>query len=112
MPEAKAKKEIVIRSSGNVFADLDFDNPQEELAKADLVVAIGQIIRARRLTQRQVAEEIGLDQPQVSRLLRGHTDGYSTGRLLRILNLLGQDIEIRLRPKQARAAHGSLTVVS
>ena len=109
---AKRTKEIVIRSSGNVFADLDFDNPQEELAKADLVISIGKIIRARRLTQKQVAEEIGIDQPQISRLLRGHTEGYSTGRLLRILNLLGQDVEIRVRPKRGSMVHGTLTVVS
>ncbi|MDQ2986904.1 MAG: helix-turn-helix domain-containing protein [Armatimonadota bacterium] len=105
-------KELVIRSSGNVFADLDFENAQEELAKADLVIAIAKIIRSRRLTQSRVANEIGLDQPQVSRLLRGHTEGYSTGRLLRILNLLGQDVEIRVRPKRVGAAHGRVTVAS
>ena len=109
---AKRTKEIVIRSSGNVFADLDFDNPQEELAKADLVISIGKIIRARRLTQKQVAEEIGIDQPQISRLLRGHTEGYSTGRLLRILNQLGQDVEIHVRPKRNKSSQGTLTVVS
>lgn len=38
-------------SSGNVFADLGFDNPEEELLKAKLAREIRTIIKRRRLTQ-------------------------------------------------------------
>ena len=38
-------------SSGNVFADLGFANPEEELLKAKLIREIRAIIRRRRLTQ-------------------------------------------------------------
>jgi predicted XRE-type DNA-binding protein len=41
--------------SGNVFADLGFDNPEGELPKAKLVREISAIIRRRRLTQAKAA---------------------------------------------------------
>jgi len=98
----RAAEEVKItEGSGNVFADLGFENPEEELAKSKLVSAISKVIDAQGLTQAKVAEAIGIDQPQVSRLLRGRTEGYSTDRLIRILNQLGQDVEIRVTEKPA-----------
>ena len=40
----------VIPSSGNVFADLGFEEPEEELTKAQLASHIRQVIQRRRLT--------------------------------------------------------------
>jgi predicted XRE-type DNA-binding protein len=39
-------------SSGNVFADLGFEHPEEELAKAQLIFQIVELIRARGLFDR------------------------------------------------------------
>jgi predicted XRE-type DNA-binding protein len=103
----------VIRGSDNIFEDLGFENPGEELAKAKLVRAIAEVIEGRQLTQTRAAELIGLDQPSVSKLLRGRTGGYSIDRLFDILNRLGQDVEIHIRPKPAevtRAAKVSVAV--
>ncbi|MFI5385485.1 MAG: helix-turn-helix domain-containing protein [Fimbriimonadales bacterium] len=102
----------IIESSGNVFADLGFENPEEELAKSRLVSAISKVMAARRLTQAKVAEAIGIDQPQVSKLLRGRTGGYSTDRLIRILNQLDQDVEIIVRQKPKNANRPALYVVT
>ena len=41
----------VTPGSGNVFADLGFENPQEELLKAKLVREIRAIIKRRKLTR-------------------------------------------------------------
>lgn len=92
-------EEKLTRGSENVFADLGFENPDEELAKAKLVSAIAEVIANRKLTQARAAEIIGIDQPAVSKLLRGRTGGFSIDRLFGILNRLGQDIEISIRPK-------------
>jgi predicted XRE-type DNA-binding protein len=44
-----------------------------------------------------------IDQPNVSRLLRGQLSGFSYERLLKFLNALGCDIEIVVkRPGRAR----------
>ncbi len=63
--------------SGNVFADLGLANAEEQLAKAELASRINQAIRQRRLTQAAAAELLGIDQPKVSRLLRGYLTNFS-----------------------------------
>jgi len=40
---------------------------------------------------------LGIDQPKVSMLLRGHLTGFSIERLMRFLLLLGQDIRITVQ---------------
>lgn len=100
----------VTRSSGNVFEDLGFENPEEELAKAKLVSALSEVIEEKRLTQAKVAALLEVDQPTVSRLLRGHTSGFTCDRLIRLLNLLDQDVEISIRPKRSEHARTSVTV--
>lgn len=74
--------------SENVFADLGFENPEEELLKARLVGAISQLIKQRGLTQEIAGERMGLKQPKVSALLKGHWEGYSVERLLRFVEEL------------------------
>jgi predicted XRE-type DNA-binding protein len=94
-------KAEVTESSGNVFADLGVAEPEQSLAKAELARRIATIIRARHLSQRKAAEVLGVDQPKISALLHGRLSGFSADRLLRFLNALGQDVEIRVRPKAA-----------
>jgi phage-related protein/predicted XRE-type DNA-binding protein len=104
--------ERVTRSSGNVFADLGFDKPAEELAKAKLVSALAKVIRGRQLAQTQVADILGVDQPTVSKLLRGRTGGFTIDRLLRLLAQLGQDVEISVRPKRTEEPQVRVSVVA
>lgn len=91
------------RGSGNVFADLGIPNPDLALAKAELVQRIRDLIAERKLTQAKAGELLGLDQPKVSALVRGRVEGYSFDRLIRLLNALGQRIEITVRPSAGRA---------
>lgn len=81
-------------SSGNVFADLGLENPDELLVKAELARKISTIIKAQNLTQTEAATLVGIDQPKVSALLNGKLSGFSTVRLFRFLNALGRDVEI------------------
>jgi predicted XRE-type DNA-binding protein len=92
------------RGSGNVFEDLGFPDADTHLLKAGLVSRIDQIVRDRRLTQAKAAELLGLSQPDVSRLLRGHFRDYSLERLFRLLTALGRDVEIVVRKPRARRA--------
>lgn len=85
-------------SSGNVFRDLGFEAPEEELARAEFAHRIATIIEDRGLTQAEAAALMGINQPKVSALVRGHLEGFSFERLARYLIALGQDIEIVVRP--------------
>ena len=90
--------ETVAASGGNVFADLGLPKPAVALAKAALAHRIAETLAARRLTQAAAARVLGVDQPKVSRLVRGDLAGLSTDRLLRSLTALGGDVEIVVRP--------------
>jgi len=98
-------------SSGNVFADLGFAEPEEELARAQLASRIQQIIKSRRLTQVAAASLMGIDQPKVSALLNGRLANFSSTRLMRLLTALGQDVEIVIRAKPRRRQRGRIRVV-
>jgi predicted XRE-type DNA-binding protein len=91
----KAHGEALAREgSGNVFADLQVPDSTEALAKAEIAVQIASAIRRRGLTQAAAAELLGVDQADVSDLVRGKLRGFSTDRLIRFLNALGQDVDI------------------
>ena len=104
------EKITIEASSGNVFADLGLYNPEERLAKAKLAMQISKIIDARGLTQVEAAEVLKINQPKISDLLRGRLKGFSTERLFRFLNLLGQDVNIVIREKPARRSQAHVSV--
>jgi predicted XRE-type DNA-binding protein len=105
------KRDIpVTESSGNVFADLGFDAPDEELTKAQLASHIRQIIKRRRLTQLAAARLMGIDQPKVSALLNGRLANFSSERLMRLLTALGQDVEITVKATPRSRARGQIRV--
>ena len=107
-----AKLIAVEAGSGNVFLDLGLPNPEEHLAKAGLAFRIAGVIRARRLTQARAARILKIDQPKISRLLRGQLSGFSTERLMQFLTLLGRDIEIVIKRAPRSRRQGRVRVVA
>src|SRR5487761_1799146 len=95
----KATRERVIRSSGNVFADLGLPDAAELDTKARLGATICHIVRRRRLSQADVAGLLGINQPKVSALLHFKLEGFSVERLTRFLVALDQDVEIVVKAK-------------
>lgn len=96
--------------SGNVYKDLGFKDPEAMLTKARIVAEIARIIRARLLTQTAAAKVLGLSQPKISALLSGHFQGYSQERLIFLLNRLGCDVQIIVKPSPRRRAMGRVSV--
>jgi len=107
------KREIrVERSSGNVFEDIGLAQSAEMLVKSEIAARIAAIIEKRGLTQARAAEVLGIDQPGVSDLVRGRLRGFSSDRLFRFLNALGQDVKIVIGPRPAHSRRvGHLRVV-
>jgi predicted XRE-type DNA-binding protein len=87
----------ITRGSANVFADLGFADAQTHLLKAGLVSRIQSVLAANQLTQTDAARCLGISQPDVSRLLRGHFRDVSVERLLRMLTKLGCEIDIAIK---------------
>jgi len=112
---AKRKRKIANTSkvelgSDNVFADIGLEDAEELLLKAKLVTRMSQLIEKKGLTQAEIAKRTGLDQPKVSRLLRGQLSGFSADRLFAILNRLGHSVEVRISARE-RAPEKSHTRV-
>jgi predicted XRE-type DNA-binding protein len=100
----------VIEGSGNVFADLGLPNPEQEMLKAQLTLQIHTILKDTGMTQAEMGKILGVQQPQVSLLMRNRAGNFSVGRLMEFLTALRQDVEITVRP--TRKEHGALSVVS
>jgi len=97
----KLSDETVTIGSGNVFLDVGF-SPREaaELkVKAQLALRIHDRIRQLGLTQVKAAEQLGVSQPDVSKLMNGRHTRYSVEKLMALLNALEVDIDIVVRPK-------------
>jgi predicted XRE-type DNA-binding protein len=84
----------IVEGCGNVFEDLGLPDADILQVKATMAIYIWKIISERRLTQKQAAVLLGIDQPGVSDIMRGHLRGYSTDRLIRFLTTLGHDVEV------------------
>ena len=91
--------EAVVRSSGNVFADLGLPDAAELDTKARLCAAINRIVERKRLSQADTATALGINQPKVSALLHYKLEGFSVERLMNFLLALGQDVEIVVKAK-------------
>jgi predicted XRE-type DNA-binding protein len=100
------KKPVSTKGSGNVFADIGLPDAEVSLLKADLIINIAGLIREKGLTQAQAAKIMGLAQPDVSKLMKGHFSGFSYERIFGFLTALGENVTIRVREaktkKQAR----------
>jgi predicted XRE-type DNA-binding protein len=100
----KASGTRVVRGTKNIFADLNFPDAETHLLKAELVTRIQNVISAQKLTQTAAAKRMGLSQPDVSRLLKGHFRDVSVERLMRLLTRLGCDVDITIRNHRKAAA--------
>ena len=92
MNNGKVRKEIpleVEESSGNVFADLGLDNPEELLAKSKLLLKIRLALEKRGLSEAKAARQLGITRTELHAALRGDLDRFSETELegfIRILN--------------------------
>jgi predicted XRE-type DNA-binding protein len=91
------------KSRGNVFADLGFPNSEQELVKSKLTVQIYRLLKDRGVTQAEAAKLLGTTQAQVSALMRCRPVSVSVGRLMDFLTVLGQDVDVTVRPASQRS---------
>lgn len=104
--------EEIVKSCGNLYKDLGYEDSEEMEARATLAREIYKIVKKKALTQQKVAELLNVPQSTISRLLQGNLGGFSTDRLFRFLNRLGIDITIDLKPSKRRKKGGRLSVTT
>lgn len=82
--------------SGNVFADLGLDDSDELYARAKIGFHVYQIVKRKKLAQREIAALLGIKQPEVSHLMNGHFSRFTTDKLLDFLKRLERKVTIRI----------------
>ena len=105
------KSIAITRGTTNVFADQDSRTPPNA-DETRLAFAINELLKSRRLKQREAAELLGIPQPKVSTIKNYRLDNISVERLMEFLTALDQDVEIRIRPRAAKGKGGRISVLA
>lgn len=99
------------RSSGNIFADIGVEYPARVLYRAQIMHRIAELIDERGLTQHEAAKILDIPQSKVSCLINGKLSMFSLDHLFELLNALGRDVEIIIKPKTAEERVASTHVL-
>ena len=102
----------ITHGTDNVYADLGFLDATERQTKTRLVFTINELLKSRKLKQREVVELLGIPQPKVSALKNYRLDNFSVERLMEFLTALNQDVEIMIRPRANNAEAGHISVLA
>ena len=73
---------------------------------------ITEIIKEKDLTQQQAADLMNIDQPKVSKIIRGLLSEFSIERLLKFVLALGFDIEITPKLHKAKSTLPSMHIIT
>lgn len=106
MTEEKIEVE---KSSGNVFQDLEFPNPEEYRTKARLALIINSIITESGITRSAAAKLLDISESEIAALLNGCLDDFSIESLFSLIRKLDCKVEIVVRGKPA---HNTATEIS
>lgn len=100
-----SKRPVAITKGGkNIFADLGLPDADNHFLKAKIVAELYRLFRDRKLTQGQAGQLMGISQPEVSRLFKGHFREYSVDRLIMFLTAFDCDVEIVARQRTGKRA--------
>lgn len=99
---AKKRNERIVKSSGNVFADLGFARPEEALAKAKLMHFISKAIERRGWSQSEAAVELDVSQSDISNMARGRGRSYSLEKLSGIVHKLNGTVTIEVKVEKSK----------
>ncbi|NEQ36681.1 MAG: XRE family transcriptional regulator [Okeania sp. SIO3I5] len=88
------EKPIFEENSGNVFADLGWDDAEELFTRGKIGIQVIRLLKKRHLKQDEISEILGISQREVSHLMNGEFQRFSEGKLLNFLK--GLDLEITL----------------
>jgi predicted XRE-type DNA-binding protein len=96
----KKQKRIEFQEgSGNVFADLGLKDADQLLARAQIGFHVFKILEDKKLKQREIADVLGIAQPDVSHLMNGHFSRFTTDKLLDFLKRLDRKVKIEVSPR-------------
>ena len=103
------EKVEVHESDANIFAELGLLDASTHFLKAKIVAELYRLTNEQKLTQSKAGKLMGISQPEVSRLFKGHFREYSVERLIGLLTAFDRDVEIVARPRRKDGQRGQVT---
>jgi predicted XRE-type DNA-binding protein len=100
----------ITRSSRSILAYRGIRNTGNNELKDGLVLGLARLIEAKGLNQKRAADRIGMERPDLCKILGGKFT-VSIERLLNIAQALGSDIEIKVKAHPRRRRHGRISLV-
>jgi predicted XRE-type DNA-binding protein len=102
----------ITHGTTNVFADLGYPDAAERQTKTRLALTVNELLKSRKLKQREIAALLNIPQPKVSALINYRLDNFSVERLMEFLTALDQDVEIMIRPRANPKEAGRISVLA
>lgn len=95
--------ERITASSGNVFADLGFDEAEAAnlQLRSRLMAELKTVIERSGMTQVEAAKLLGVHQSRISDLVRGRIDRFSADILVNLLARIGFQVSVQIEKKAA-----------
>jgi predicted XRE-type DNA-binding protein len=91
----------VTPSGGNIFADLNIPDAENEKLRLHLLAAIREWVNESNLTQTEAAEAMGVKQPTLNDAIKGRYQKFTIDRLVRMLSNVGKQVNITVTDKAA-----------
>ena len=102
----------ITHGTTNVFADLSYPDAAERQTKTRLALAVNELLKQRKLKQRESAALLNIPQSKVSALKHYRLDQFSVECLMEFLTALNQDVEIMIRPHSDTSRTGHISVLA
>ncbi|MDQ3692241.1 MAG: helix-turn-helix domain-containing protein [Chloroflexota bacterium] len=99
-------------SSGNVYADLGFDDPEAEMVKAELAIVVSRTIGQRQWAADQAARALDIKPGELAAIRRGRLGRTSLQTLIQVLRRMRFDVEIAVLPTTSTEKTGRFGVRS
>jgi predicted XRE-type DNA-binding protein len=99
----------IFESDPNIFAELGLPDAETHFLKAQIVAELYCLVQETKLTQANAGAIMGISQPEVSRLFKGHFRECSVERLMGLLTAFNRDVEIVVKPREKDGTRSHIT---
>lgn len=91
----------VTPSGGNIFADLNIPDAENEKLRLILLAEIRAWVDGSGLTQTEAASAMGIKQPTLNDAIKGRYEKFTIDRLVRMLACVGKRISLTITDEAA-----------
>ncbi|WP_017326432.1 helix-turn-helix domain-containing protein [Synechococcus sp. PCC 7336] len=107
---SEVKATEVFQGSGNVFADLESEGSGKLYTRAQIRFQVFGILEEKGLKQKAITELLEIKQWEVSHLMNGYFDRFTTDRLLVFLQRLDWKVTIQISPHKSNEPYRAVVL--